>query len=325
MLLRKVSARLVFETTSMGQFRISSIMECFIIREQVQRKVIKSGTKSEALNYQEEIMVNHRFLSLLQPAWRHDSRRDFQSSAQQIQTSWIFDASLHVRRYLRSYCHSLAKRDTDRLQSTSVPNWTHIREESRFCHWSRVDHEGSYHQTLPVVLLPASPNTHGSALAHIISHPNFGPCLHLHASRFRQQPSLRDKCLPLRPSPIGPQLCCTFDPQNWQIRSDLGCNSTWPSLASVSVSYSIQTKLHNEQLPGWPCTGVLDRALPLREWHPSKAQPSVIVSGSTPGSSVSEGAIRSKRFLRLRTTAVEFTSFRHPTSPQWTSTFQEET
>ena len=27
----------------------------------------------------------------------------------------------------------------------------------------------------------------------------------------------------------------------------------------------------------------------------------------------------------LRTTAVEFTSFRHPTSPQWTSTFQEET
>ena len=77
--------------------------------------------------------------------------------------------------------HRLAKRDH---QSTSVPDPTYIREESWFHYRSRVKHEGSYHQTLPVVLLPASPNTHGSALAHIISYPNSGPCLHLHASRF---------------------------------------------------------------------------------------------------------------------------------------------
>ena len=32
------------------------------------------------------------------------------------------------------------------------------------------------------VTISASPNTHGSALAHIISHPNSGPCFHLHAS-----------------------------------------------------------------------------------------------------------------------------------------------
>ena len=133
------------------------------------------------------------------------------------------------------------------------------------------------------------------------------------------------KCPPPWPSLIGPKFCCTFDPQNWQIRSDLGCNSTWPSLAPNSVSYSIQTQLHHEQLPGWPCTRVLDRALPLREWHPSKTQPSVVVSGSAPGSSISEGTIWSKRFLRLLTTAVEFTSCWHSTSPQWTSTFQEET
>ena len=43
--------------------------------------------------------------------------------------------------------------------------------------------------------------------------------------------------VPPRPSPIGPQRCM-FDPQNWQMWSDLGCNSTWPSLASDSVSYS---------------------------------------------------------------------------------------
>ena len=92
--------------------------------------------------------------------------------------------------------HSLAKRETDRLFSllpsltelTSVRNLGFIIDQE--------DHEGPYHQTLPVVLLPASSNTHGSTLTYIISHPNFGPCLHLHASRFLQQPSLWDKCLP---------------------------------------------------------------------------------------------------------------------------------
>ena len=39
---------------------------------------------------------------------------------------------------------------------------------------------------------------------------------------------------------------------------------------------------------GWPCTGVPDRAMPLREWHSSKAQPSV-VPGSAPGPSISDG------------------------------------
>ena len=82
----------------------------------------------------------------------------------------------------------------------------------------------------------------------------------MHVSRFLQQPSLWDKCLPPWPSPIGPKFGCTSDPQNWQIRTDLGCNSAWPSLAPGSVSYSIQAQLHHEQLPGWPCTGVPDRA-----------------------------------------------------------------
>ena len=117
-----------------------------------------------------------------------------------------------------------------------------------------------------------------------------------------------DKCLPLWPSPIGPTFYCMFDPQNWQIWSDLGCNSAWPSLAPGSVSYSIQAQLHQEQLPEWPCTRVPDRAMPLREWHSSKAQPSVVVPGSAPGPSISEGTIREKRFLRLLITAVELTS-----------------
>ena len=150
-----------------------------------------------------------------------------------------------------------------------------------------------------------------STLTYIISHSNFGPCLHLHASRFLQQPSLWDKCLPPWPSPIGPKFGCTFDPQNWQIWSDLGCNSAWPSLTSGSVSYSIQAQLHHEQLPGWPCTGVPDPAMPLRDWHSSKAQHSVVVPGSTPGPLISEGTIREKRFLRLLTTAMELTSCRH--------------
>ena len=70
-------------------------------------------------------------------------------------------------------------------------------------------------------------------------------------------------------------------------------------------------------LPDWPCTGVLDWAMPLCEWHSSKAQPSVVVPGSASGPSISEGTIWEKRFLHLLTTAVELTSCRHPTSPQW--------
>ena len=147
----------------------------------------------------------------------------------------------------------------------------------------------------------------------------------MHVSRFLQQPPLWDECLLPWSSPIGSKFCGTLDPQNWQIWSDLGCNSAWPSLASGSVSYSIQVQLHHEKLPGLPCTGVPDQAVPLREWHSSKAQPSVFVSGSAPGPSISEGTIRSMRLLRLLTTAVELTSYRCLTSIQRKLTLPEET
>ena len=84
---------------------------------------------------------------------------------------------------------SCQERNGSTLQSASIPDRTYIREEFWFHYRSRVKHEGPYHQTLPVVLPPASSNTHGSTLTYIISHPNFGPCLHLHASQFLQQPS----------------------------------------------------------------------------------------------------------------------------------------
>ena len=198
-----------------------------------------------------------------------------------------------VNRHKQNHIKSWKNGRRSAFQSTPLPDWTYIREESWLHHRWRVKHEGPYHQTLPVVLLPASSNSHGSTLT--ISHPNFGPCFHLHASRFLQQPSLWDKRLLPWPSPVGPKFDCTFDPQNWQIWSGLGCNSAWPSLAPGSVSYSIQAQLHHEQLPGWPCTGVFDQA-PLRDWHSSKAQPSVVVPGSTPGSSISKGTIRGKSF-----------------------------
>ena len=113
---------------------------------------------------------------------------------------------------------------------------------------------------------------------------------------------------------------------NSQIRSDLGCNTTGPLLASNSVTYSVQAQLHHEQLPGWSCTRVLDWALPLREWNSSEAQPLVIFPGPAPGSSISEGTLGSQRFLCLLTTAVESTSScQHPISPQRMSTLQKET
>ena len=123
-----------------------------------------------------------------------------------------------------------------------------------------------------------------------------------------------------------PKFGCTFDPQNWQIRSDLGCNSACTSLAPGSVSYLIQAQLHHKQLPGWPCTGVLDRAICHSVTDiPARRNLRVVVPGSTPGTSISKGTIREMRFLRLLTAAVELTSCRHPTSPQRQSTFPEET
>ena len=51
-----------------------------------------------------------------------------------------------------------------------------------------------------------------------------------------------------------------IDPQNWQIRSDLGCIPMGPPLAPNSVLYSVQAQLHHKQLTGWSCTGVHDQA-----------------------------------------------------------------
>ena len=67
-----------------------------------------------------------------------------------------------------------------------------------------------------------------------------------------------------------PQLCCTIDPQNRQIRSDLVCNSTGPPLASNPFPCPFQAQFHHEQLPGWSSTGVLDRALPFRDDIPAR-------------------------------------------------------
>ena len=218
--------------------------------------------------------------------------------------------------------HSLAKRDTDRLSSlhpsltelTSVRNLGFIidQELSMKDHITKLS-QSCYYQLRQI-----------RAVRHSLTqncHPNLGPRLRLHTRRFCKQPPLWDKRVPPWPSPVGPQLCCTFDPQNRQIRSDLVCNSTGPPLASNPFPCPFQAQFHHEQLPGWSSTGVLDWALPFREWHSSEAQPSVIIPGPAPGSSISEGTIGSQRFLRFLTTAMESPSCRYPTSPRRTSTF----
>ena len=69
--------------------------------------------------------------------------------------------TIHLAWYKAQSCQ---ERYRSALQSTSVPDWTYIREEPRLNYRSRVKHEGPYHQTLPVMLLPASSNSHGSTL-----------------------------------------------------------------------------------------------------------------------------------------------------------------
>ena len=117
----------------------------------------------------------------------------FTSGCPQTALSQHWQDSIHLAWYEAQSCQ---ERYRSALQSTSIPDRTYIREESWLHYPPRVKHEGSYHQTLPVVLLSASPNTHGSTLTHVICNPNLGSCLRLHASRFLKQPSLWGKCLP---------------------------------------------------------------------------------------------------------------------------------
>ena len=97
--------------------------------------------------------------------------------------------------------------------------------------------------------------------------------------------------------------CCTFSAAHLILK--IG------KYDPISVSYPVQAQLSHEQLPGWSCTRVLDRALPWMAFQQV--------------SSISEGRLRSQRFLCLRTTAVETTSCQHPISPQQTSTLHRGT
>ena len=160
---------------------------------------------------------------------------------------------------------------------------------------------------------------------HLIRHPNFCPCLHLHASRFLQQNSLWGKCLYLldrlqsilysaarlilrigKYEPISSAIRCDLHwlPVPFRIRYKLN-SITSNCLAGRGPEYLIEL-----------CHSVTD--------IPARSKPSVVVPGSAPGLSISEGTIQEKRFLRFLTTAVELTSCRHPTSPQRASTFTEE-
>ena len=95
-----------------------------------------------------------------------------------------------------------------------------------------------------------------------------------------------------------------YDPISAAIRYDLH----W-----LPIPFRIRYKLNSI-----PSNCLAGRALEylIELCRSSKAQPSVVVPGSAPGPSISEGTIWSKRFLRLLTTAVESTSCRHLTSPQ---------
>ena len=137
------------------------------------------------------------------------------------------------------------------------------------------------------IILPNSPSR---VITSSVKYVQFGIHLHklpskpwstpssAHASILQTASSMGQARTSIDRLPVGPQLCCTFDPQNRQIRSDLVCNSTGPPLASnfpISFPCPFQAQFHHEQLPGWSSTGVLDWALPFREWHSSEAQPSV--------------------------------------------------
>ena len=231
--------------------------------------------------------------------------------------------TIHLGWYEAQSCQ---ERYRSALQSTSVPDWIFIREESWLHYRSIVKHEGPYitklcqscyYQLRQIRTVRHSLTSSAiQTLVHafICTRVDFSNSLLYGTSAYlldRLQSVLNSAArLILR---IG-----KYDQISAAIRRDLH----W-----LPVPLHIRYKLNSitSNCPAGRAPEYTDRAMPLREWHSSKAQPSVVVPGSAPGSSISEGTIREKRFLRLLTTAVELTSCRHPTSPQRASTFPEET
>ena len=140
---------------------------------------------------------------------------------------------------------------------------------------------------MPVMLLPAAPNSNNSALTVAIRHSYVGARLHLLTHRLFKQPPLRDEHVSSRSSSVGPELLGASDSEAQEIRPDLSCNPTRPSLAANPSSYTFQDERHHKKLSCGPSSRVLGRALPSYQRSPGEAQPTIGGTSSALGPSFS--------------------------------------
>ena len=130
-------------------------------------------------------------------------------------------------------------------------------------------------KVVPVMLLPAAPNSNNSALTVAIRHSYLGARLHLLTHRLFKQPPLRHEHVSSRSSSVGPELLSASDSEAREIRPDLSRNPTRPSLAANPSSYTFQDERHHKKLSCGPSSRVLGRALPSYQRSPGEAQPTI--------------------------------------------------
>ena len=174
-----------------------------------------------------------------------------------------------MRRLIGIYRHAST------LHPISFTGRTLHRQEPRFHAWPGTHHEGPCLEAVPVVLLSAAPNSYHPAFTVAIRHSYIGACFHLLTHWHFKQPPLRDECTSSRSSSVGLEFLSTSDPENREIRPDLSCNQTGPSLADNPSSYSFQDECHHEKLSCGSSSRVLGRALPPYQRGPGEAQPTI--------------------------------------------------
>ena len=127
-------------------------------------------------------------------------------------------------------------------------------------------HEGPCLEVVPVMLLPAVPNSYDSALIVAIRHSYLSARLYLFTHRLLKQPPLRDEHVSSRSSSVGLELLSASDTETRKIRPDLSRHPTRPSLAANPSSYTLQDERHHKEIVLW---------VKLQSTWPSSAVPSM--------------------------------------------------
>ena len=175
------------------------------------------------------------------------------------------------------------------FQSISFAGRTYHRQESRLHTRPGTLHEGPCLKVVPVMLLPAAPNSYNSALTVAIRHSYLGARLYLLTHRLFKQPPLRTG----RARIFSIVFSRSWTPQRvwfWNsgntTRSQPQSDVTFTGCQSKLVYASRWTS--SQEIVLWvKLQSILGRALPSYQRSPGEAQPTIGGTSSALGPSFS--------------------------------------